>query len=188
MSRTAFVKSCLHGDVLDVGYSVGPLHEEISRNRNVIAIDTVIREPKTNAVKADATLLPFRDSSFDSVLAGELLEHLQDPSLFLRESSRVLKPSGTLVLTTPNRKSLLNRLFKSYEKPAHLSLFTRTELLSLLSAHGFSMEKFALFPYTRESSEGSSHVWFYPVRRLLHHFLPGSLRENIAVAARKGGS
>ena len=128
--------------------------------------------------------LPFQTKAFDSVLAGELIEHLSEPALFMREARRVLKKGGLLLITTPNRRSLINRLFKAYEKPAHLSLFSKDELLSLLRDSQFSLELYTIFPYTQESSEGSSHRWFYPVRKFIHPFLPPSLQEEMVVVAR----
>ncbi len=46
--------------------------------------------------------LQLSDATFDVVLSYETLEHVPDPKAFVRELSRVLKPGGTLVLTTPN--------------------------------------------------------------------------------------
>ena len=184
MSRIDFVQSALEGSVLDVGHAVGPLHGIVSKGRSVAAIDIAIKKPEKGVVKADAMRMPFKGRAFGSVLAGELIEHMEKPGSFLEESRRVLKKGGLLVITTPNRKSLLNRMFRAYEKPAHLSLFSKEELFSLLKEHGFRVEKCNLFPYTVESSEGSRHKWFYPVRKALHPFLPNSLREQIAVAAR----
>ncbi|MBL7160313.1 MAG: class I SAM-dependent methyltransferase [Candidatus Aenigmarchaeota archaeon] len=184
MSRTCFVRKALEGRVLDVGHSVGPLHQEIGKERDVVGIDTVIKRPGGRVVKADATHMPFKDRTFDSLLAGELIEHLERPELFLKEGRRVLRRKGVLVITTPNRKSLINRVFRSYEKPAHLSLFSKGELFSLLGKYGFLVERWATFPYTEESSEGSSHKWFYPLRKLMHCFLPPGLREQMAVVAR----
>ncbi len=52
---------------------------------------------------------PFDSGSFDVVLFCEVLEHLQtDPVKVLREIKRVLRPSGNLVLTTPNVNRLEN--------------------------------------------------------------------------------
>jgi 2-polyprenyl-3-methyl-5-hydroxy-6-metoxy-1,4-benzoquinol methylase len=56
--------------------------------------------------ECDASNLPFKKQSFDSVLFIEVLEHLPDhetQKAALREFARVLKPSGRLILSTPNR-------------------------------------------------------------------------------------
>jgi SAM-dependent methyltransferase len=47
--------------------------------------------------------LPFAAAAFDVVLSYETLEHVPDPAAFVAELARVLRPGGTLVLTTPNR-------------------------------------------------------------------------------------
>ncbi len=47
--------------------------------------------------------LPRPDNYFDSILCSEVIEHLDvDPMHMLAEINRVLKPGGTLILTTPN--------------------------------------------------------------------------------------
>jgi ubiquinone/menaquinone biosynthesis C-methylase UbiE len=51
---------------------------------------------------ADAQALPFEESSFDLVFSCECLEHIPNPQLGLSEFYRVLKPPGTLILTTEN--------------------------------------------------------------------------------------
>ena len=53
-------------------------------------------------VCGDAMLLPFRDASFDTVVAGEIIEHVGRPEDLIREAGRVLTPGGRLVVTTPN--------------------------------------------------------------------------------------
>ena len=45
--------------------------------------------------------LDFSDASFDTVVLGEVIEHLTQPDRVLAEARRVLKNGGTLVLTTP---------------------------------------------------------------------------------------
>lgn len=49
-----------------------------------------------------ATNLKFSDDSFDTIVSFELIEHLKNPVLFLKEVKRVLKTSGRLILSTPN--------------------------------------------------------------------------------------
>jgi SAM-dependent methyltransferase len=57
----------------------------------------------------DATL-PWPDQTFDAVISTEGIEHLENHYSFLRELNRVLKPGGTLILTTPNITALRSRV------------------------------------------------------------------------------
>lgn len=52
------------------------------------------------AVRADVLHLPFADETADVVVAGEVLEHVLEPTDLLGEACRVLRPGGTLVLDT----------------------------------------------------------------------------------------
>lgn len=51
-------------------------------------------------VRGDVLHLPFRDEVADVVVAGEVLEHVEDPDRLVAEACRVLRPGGTLVLDT----------------------------------------------------------------------------------------
>ena len=52
---------------------------------------------------------PYSDNEFDLVIMAEIIEHLlMDPCRVLREIKRVLKPGGTLIITTPNVARLEN--------------------------------------------------------------------------------
>jgi ubiquinone/menaquinone biosynthesis C-methylase UbiE len=52
----------------------------------------------------DGTKLPFVEEEFDVVTSFETVEHVPDYELFLAELRRVLKPGGTLMMSTPNRE------------------------------------------------------------------------------------
>jgi len=62
-------------------------------------------------VEADLNgVLPWPEHTFDAVFSTEGIEHLENHYFFLREISRILKPGGVLVLTTPNITALRSRL------------------------------------------------------------------------------
>jgi Methylase involved in ubiquinone/menaquinone biosynthesis len=52
-------------------------------------------------IVSDITAIPEPDASFDAILCAEVLEHLPDPLLALKEFSRLLRPGGSLILTAP---------------------------------------------------------------------------------------
>jgi SAM-dependent methyltransferase len=85
--------------------------------------------------------LPFRSQRFDAVFAGELIEHLTDPRPALAEFARVLRPGGTLILTTPNRGRLANVVDGSERpySPDHLSELCFDEVHLLLREQGFEV-------------------------------------------------
>lgn len=74
--------------------------------------------------------LPYDDASLDYVTAVELIEHLDDATRMLKEVSRVLKPGGVFICTTPNA----DRIFAPGEviDPYHEHEFTAGELRSVL--------------------------------------------------------
>jgi ubiquinone/menaquinone biosynthesis C-methylase UbiE len=61
----------------------------------------------------DIQAISFPSSTFDIAISCETVEHLLDPSLAVAELARVLKPGGTLVLTTPNYANLMG-LYRGY--------------------------------------------------------------------------
>lgn len=64
---------------------------------------------------ADIQRLPFAEDSFDLVISCETIEHVPNPSTAVAELSRVLRPGGTLLLTTPNYLGIMG-LFRIYKR------------------------------------------------------------------------
>ena len=101
--------------ILDVGAGQGALSKRLHEagykvyacefNKDYFVYDKV--EFKEANV---AEYLPYDNNSFDIVVAAELIEHLLDQTKFLNECNRVLKPGGSLVISTPNILSLKSRL------------------------------------------------------------------------------
>lgn len=65
------------------------------------------------------------DDSFDSIVSFQVIEHIQNDLLYLKEIHRVLKPGGVALITTPNRKMSLSR------NPWHIREYLPNELQSL---------------------------------------------------------
>jgi SAM-dependent methyltransferase len=76
------------------------------------------------------TPLPFADGAADTVISFSVLEHLCEPTRFLEECCRLLRPNGWLVLQVPF-------MWHVHEAPHDYFRFTRHGLAHLLSRAGF---------------------------------------------------
>lgn len=103
----------------------------------------------------DATRLSFPEGTFDKVLCSEVIEHIPDAAAAAREMWRVLKPGGTLVMSTPNRASWYGfdrylvwtgLLRRPWNHPFD-NWRTRSELTSLLGRAGLTVSETATVCY-----------------------------------------
>jgi len=88
---------------------------------------------------------------FDVVILGEVLEHVFDPIQVLKSIGNALKPTGTLVITTPNFMTWTNRLRFLFGRFAygtegmfdfgHIRWFTYAYLKEVIGRSGFMLEE-----------------------------------------------
>ena len=106
--RAALIKSLgldhSQGRVLDIGGYDGFMLSQLDAPEKVsVDIETIPVHDGINYCLGDGLKLPFRDESFDTIYALDVLEHVDDEESFAGELLRVLKPGGRLILTTPQR-------------------------------------------------------------------------------------
>ncbi|MGE4421839.1 MAG: class I SAM-dependent methyltransferase [Pseudodesulfovibrio sp.] len=102
--RLKLLAGLAEGETVDVG-SHDVQNPYLS---DVIGFD--LKNPKSipqnyrHFVEGDCQIINsfFEPSSFDTIIAGELIEHLENPASFLRGCLSILKDSGKLLITTPN--------------------------------------------------------------------------------------
>jgi SAM-dependent methyltransferase len=132
------------GRALDLGCGDGRLTAELDAEELTAADVSPVALGRAAARLPGARLveltpdapLPFDDGAFDLVLCAETVEHVRDVQLFLSEVRRVLRPGGSLALTTPAARSL-----ERPEDPLspHLRRFTRRSLRRVLEELGFEL-------------------------------------------------
>jgi 2-polyprenyl-3-methyl-5-hydroxy-6-metoxy-1,4-benzoquinol methylase len=114
-------------------------------------------------VRANLEQLPFPDASFDVVVCAQVIEHLLDARAGLHELARVLRPGGTLLLTTDNRRMLITRVLNAprwfvlgllgkrrARFPVHFphADFTREELAHAVRESGLVVEQVRTYRFS----------------------------------------
>lgn len=145
------------GRVLDVGCATGYLGAALMDRGCTVAgveLDPVAAERAAailgEVLVADLETVDlvahFGPESFDTVVLGDVLEHLRDPLRLLRGAMPLLRPGGSVVISVPNvthgdlRLALLQGRWEYRDRGlldrTHLHFFTRASLLQLLEDAG----------------------------------------------------
>jgi len=114
---------------------------DIEQQNLRIARQTCRDTPSITLQQFDAGRLPFTEDSFDVVLLFEAIYYLPDAEQFLRETRRILRPGGKLILSTvqPEWDGFNSSPFSTH-------YFTAAELQDLMKKHGFSARLYTGFP------------------------------------------
>ncbi|MGI6457881.1 MAG: methyltransferase domain-containing protein [bacterium] len=162
---------------LDVGCAYGYLLEQTdglpvqSFGVDVSSYALHYLEKSDRRAQAMAEALPFQDHAFDVVSLFDLVEHLQNPLLVLQEVSRVLKPDGVVLLSTPD-PIYFNRIEHS-----HISERPPSYWVDLLRKNGFQVTpRFGGEPYELEllATRGDRQQF----QELTAHYLEQRYGEN----------
>jgi 2-polyprenyl-3-methyl-5-hydroxy-6-metoxy-1,4-benzoquinol methylase len=141
---------CRNQVVLDVACGVGYGSEILSRNvaKQVVAIDISYDAlQRTNGSRAlfaagDVSMLPLADRTFDVVVSFETIEHVASPEALLAEVSRVLKPGGLCICSSPNR-DFMPTTGEREVNPYHISEMSYDEFRAVFEKHFEISEQFS---------------------------------------------
>jgi len=164
------------GKVLDLGCGGGGMAKAIKHYRpdlEVVGVDIAkeaVREVKKDDggvefVVMDAKKLRFKDNSFSAVVSFDVLEHIKDVKLVLKEAYRVLKPGGVFHNFVPleGQSATLYWFLKMFgwkgkKMAGHINVFDEKSLSRLLRKTGFKIK----------SKKFGNH-WFYQLMDMIHH-------------------
>jgi SAM-dependent methyltransferase len=100
-----------------------------------VAVVSAARFERTVQVDLDRSPLPYEDRFFDAILARDVLEHLREPWVTLREARRVLRPGGVIVASVVMAKP--QAVWADY---THIRGFTRGSVGGMFRDAGFEVE------------------------------------------------
>lgn len=149
LARYEFAKRRIkrNAKVIDIGCGTGYGSAVLGEKYEATAIDNSNEaieyankhySKKAKFLTANATKLPFRDSSFDAACSFETIEHIKEVKKFLKEVVRVLRPSGKFILSTPNR--IIHSPGGEIKSCYHVKEYTAKELTRLLNKYFGSVE------------------------------------------------
>lgn len=142
---------------------------------------------------ASAEVFSFSGTTFDTIFAGDLIEHLPNPGLFLASASRHMQPESRLILTTPNCFNLFNlteKLMK--DEPTvnhdHTCYFNHKTLRKLLEKCGFAVESIGyVYSLEYDHPESWKKKLLNILYRILSFFTPKYLETLVMVTSFPGG-
>ena len=156
-------------EVLDVGCWAGTITYLLAkRHKNVVGVDVnadcieIAKKkyllPNIEFILTDGRLKSLQGRRFDSVVALDLIEHLKHPVDFIRDVKALLKPGGSLIISTPNAvsyiilaRSLLRSIPKYIQRIDSWPMFTTDQ-----RSHFYLWDFFTLYRMVRV--EGFSYV------------------------------
>ena len=123
------------GDILEIGCGEGRgVAMMLERAKSFTAVDKIkdainaLQKRFPNGKFISMNLPPLTslaDNTYDFVVSFQVIEHIENDALYLKEIHRVLKPGGLALITTPNRKMSLSR------NPWHVREYLPEELATL---------------------------------------------------------
>jgi len=147
------------GRVADIGCGPGVFTRYLCRNADFAFAADVDRESLARTFARHgreknlaplvmrANQLPFRDSSLDTVLFLEVLEHLDDDAGALRDIARILRPGGKLVLSVPVPPGEIDADEFGHKREG----YTLSDILKLIDGAGLKVQRtaYAQFKFCR---------------------------------------
>jgi SAM-dependent methyltransferase len=139
---------CTGRDVLEAGFGEGYGADLLAGvARRVIGVDyddsavahVRFRYPRVEVHQGNLAELPLPDGAVDVVVNFQVIEHLWDQGQFVIECARVLRPSGILMVSTPNRITFSPGRDTPIN-PFHTRELNAAELTELLVDAGFAVE------------------------------------------------
>jgi SAM-dependent methyltransferase len=131
------------GKTLDIGFNEKPN----IYLKNPDGYDIIFGKKPYNYNKIWKKFEEIHSNYYDTVIAGQVIEHIGNFSKFLNECNRILKKNGRFIISTENPLFIINligefTLYKTnkYSRSEHIALYSMKRLIFNFNKHGFIFE------------------------------------------------
>ena len=176
--------------IVDIGTADGLMADKLQakfKNSKFIGIDLsseLLKSNKNmylNKIQADAESIPLTDNIADVIIATAIIEHVPNPKLFIRECKRILKPTGIIVISTPDPfLEFISSKIGLLKETGHQYTFTLSQLNQLIQKNGFTIIKERKFMFSPVGFPGEK--WIEHLLRFAH--LNAIMANQLIVASR----
>jgi len=193
----SLLPDCRNFSVIELGSGAGEFARLIEpRVKKITCVDLSavyvkkLKQAGFEAVRTDFNQnLPFSSRIFSLAISLEVIEHIVEAELFLKEAGRILKPKGYFLLSTPNIAWWGYRLMALLGRPPkkegyHFRFFTHRTLFRKLKEAGFRVEKTASFTTIPWLNRTLLYLKLKPVYPRVT-FWPNLLAQDLVVLCRK---
>ena len=186
--------------LLDIGTGNGQIIRHIKSSQSVKLICSDISESSLinlannyancSFICLDVNNQCIKDSSVDSVIMGEVLEHLHDPKSVLINVSKILTADGKIIISVPTKYGLFGIIYDGlwawlrggYDQDGHVQRFRYKQLTSIIESAGYKIEKFenfCIFGFFLK------YKWLINLDNKLSKFVPHIFANNWIIIASK---
>jgi ubiquinone/menaquinone biosynthesis C-methylase UbiE len=140
---------CGLGAFLDIARAISPASQTYGQDLNEAQVTNDLRSKNHKYLGSDVGALPA--SSVDLVTALQVLEHVSDPMGFLNSLIRALQPGGRLLISVPDRRSLVSEFDSTLTEvpPHHVTRWEEKSLRAAFHSLGLSVEYISRQPLER---------------------------------------
>ena len=149
---------CGRGDFLNEFQKAGFICAGLDRE-----MSSVDNDYELNVKQCDlaVNVFPYGDNTFDIVYHKSVLEHIYDPGNLMRETIRVLKPGGKLIILTPDWHTQWKNFFEDFTHSRPFDVMALSDLLKIYGFKNTIIEKFYQLPV----------IWKIPGLKILSKLL-----------------
>jgi SAM-dependent methyltransferase len=136
LENKAFAESIPAGAlVLDAGAGDAPYKSLLAHTRYESADFEKVDKPYAKSTYVcDLSAIPVEDNRFEAIIFNQVMEHLPEPKLAIRELHRVLKPGGRMIFTGP-------LFYEEHEQPHDFYRYTQFGVRHLFTGAGFRIDR-----------------------------------------------
>jgi 2-polyprenyl-3-methyl-5-hydroxy-6-metoxy-1,4-benzoquinol methylase len=163
-ARYVWASSVVSGDALDVACGTGYGSRMLARRARISGVDRdedAVSKARSRVpgtfLAAEVPPIPFPDNAFDFVVCFETVEHIRDDSAFIRDVTRLLRPSGRLLISTPN--SAISAVDGVPINRWHVREYTLESLTSLLTEAGLEISNVYVQSFPPKITRGHRLAW-----------------------------